>query len=471
MESAGDDYTMNLTPSRVRLSILPLMGLIVGCNDLSGIAGKQALPSGIPDPSVYHTAAGAMALYQTAIATVQGYNGSSASHGVFASFILHVGLLTDELTGGNDQGCVAGCTSAADSEPARQLPEGRSLATDALYGGLQEVRGSANQAIAALAAYDDSAPTALRGELYALEGYATIFLADFFCSGVPLSTLDFNGDFTYRAGSTTQQLYLDAIAKFDTALALSADSVRILNLARVGKGRAWLDLGQYDSAAASVTSVPVSFTYQFLVDWSLHPLSSSVWWAKAVHDVTVTDHKGRNGLPFLTNQDPRTSSQIASINQYGVPQYVPSKYGGATPGVALTVMADWIEARLIQAEAALHGVPTGAGSWLDQLNTLRQTAITPSLPPLSDPGDSPGDSARVSLLFQERAYWLFATGHRQGDLRRLIREYGRSVIQVYPFGLYSANGQTLFYSTNVSAPIPSTEASNPLFHGCLSRGA
>jgi len=41
---------------------------------------------------------------------------------------------------------------------------------------------------------------------------------------------------------------------------------------------------------------------------------------------------------------------------------------------------------------------------------------------LTDPGTA---EARVDLLFRERAFWFFLTGHRQGDLRRLIRQYGR----------------------------------------------
>ena len=32
----------------------------------------------------------------------------------------------------------------------------------------------------------------------------------------------------------------------------------------------------------------------------------------------------------------------------------------------------------------------------------------------------------MDLLFSERAFWMFATGHRLGDMRRLIRQYGRT---------------------------------------------
>jgi len=75
----------------------------------------------------------------------------------------------------------------------------------------------------------------------------------------------------------------------------------------------------------------------------------------------------------------------------------------------------------------------------------------------------------VDLLFRERAFWLFLTGHRQGDLRRLIRQYGRSQSDVYPIGLYL---NTAFsFGSDVTMPIPGSEFANPLYTGCISRGA
>jgi hypothetical protein len=99
------------------------------------------------------------------------------------------------------------------------------------------------------------------------------------------------------------------------------------------------------------------------------------------------------------------------------------------------------------------------------------------LAPLTDPGaglsGSAATAARVKLLFDERAAWLFATGHRQGDLRRLLRQYNslpafQSEQQVYPTGEYLAPG-TGQYGSDVTAPIPATEYANPKYHGCLDR--
>jgi len=87
---------------------------------------------------------------------------------------------------------------------------------------------------------------------------------------------------------------------------------------------------------------------------------------------------------------------------------------------------------------------------------------------LADPGS---DSARVRLTFQERAYWMFLTGHRQGDLRRLLRQYSKYYPNqnlVYPTGLYTAPG-TGEYGSDVTAPIAVSENVNPQFHGCIDR--
>jgi hypothetical protein len=155
-------------------------------------------------------------------------------------------------------------------------------------------------------------------------------------------------------------------------------------------------------------------------------------------------------------------------------------------------LATGIEARLIEAEAALKaGQPA---TWLMDLNALRNSGCTVSgadttcslgtgqvpsqtvgLPSLSDPET---DSGRVSLQFRERAFWLFGTGTRLGDLRRLMRQYGRTQDAVFPTGAY-ANGHNPSlpapiptYGTDVSLTLPTPQngamITNPSYRGCLS---
>jgi hypothetical protein len=169
-----------------------------------------------------------------------------------------------------------------------------------------------------------------------------------------------------------------------------------------------------------------------------------------------------NGLPYRSSTDARVGAAAAGFDSYGHPIYLPTKY--ATDGSSPIVLADWIEARLIEAEAALQ--QRDAGTWLSIVNELRANAIVPALPDTTDPGDW---DAEVSLHFHERAFWLFLTGHRQGDLRRLIRQYGRAPQSVYPSGPYTGFRT---YGTDVDVPIPMREINaNPLVEGCLGRGA
>ena len=120
---------------------------------------------------------------------------------------------------------------------------------------------------------------------------------------------------------------------------------------------------------------------------------------------------------------------------------------------------------MIKAEAALVA---GDANWLTILNTLRRT-VPGGLPPLADPVDP---KARLPLLFTERAEWLYLTGTRQGDLRRLLRNYHQYFPRqdlVYPSGLYTAPGAGV-YGPDFTAPIPQAEINNnPLIQGCLSR--
>ena len=435
--------------------------MLTGCHDLTGSPG---LPAGTPDPSVYNNFTGAL-----------GMRNAAMEHFELAlpAYIVDAGLLTDELEDvhtGASAGQLLLANGVTDPLDERILPEGAKGYSDD-YGNLQGIREFGNQAIGALAEYDttttgpDSAKV-LRGELYALEGYAEILLADLFCSGVPLSTLDYKKDFTYAASSTWQQVYRSAIFKFDTAITLAGTNDSVVHLAQVGQGRANLDLGNYAEAADDVIAVPPTFRYQVVSNWANSSKGSTVGISVNVFSVaTVADREGSNGLPFLSSPDVRDSVEALQLtnNDVTLPLSYPLKYSEAvTDGFAPITVADGVEAQLIQAEAQLQ--PAASGPWLTTLNRLRESI---GLQDTVDPGTP---AARIALLFRERAYWLFLTGHRQGDLRRLLRQYGQyfKQQQVYPTGIYFAPG-TGIYGTDVNVAIPTTEYNNPYYHGCLDR--
>jgi hypothetical protein len=450
-----------------------MVGLLTACSP-GDLVGNAPVPSDVSDPAVTRTPAGAVAAYSSTLTQFRVALGGG--EGNSGNYVAVSALLGDELQSGEAIGAPAGSLPAVSSPlDRRELPEqtgavaGDEVASSAVYSSLQKVRGQGREALGLLRDYGPANSSALRGRVYAALGYSEVLLAELFCSGIPLSTLDYGGDYTLKPGSSTEDVLRHAVALFDTALVLSTDSAQFLHVARVGRARALLGLGEFESAASAVVDVPDGF--REAVSYSAASGANATNFARIQPGLswplTVADREGVNGLDYRTSGDPRTSASDVGQNFYGAALYHPDKY--APDGTSPILLADWVEARLIEAEAALQA--GDASTWLARLNHLRGTAISPALPDTTDPGTPEG---RVDLLFRERAFWLFLTGHRQGDLRRLVRQYKRSPELVYPSGGYpgGAAGNTVPYGTDVTVPIPARErVSNSLFTGCLSRGA
>ena len=472
------------TPDR-RTLIAIACALLIGASAMcspESLVSNTPLPPNVPDPGSIENPAGALASYN---GTLQLFNlafGGKPSGGQ-TSAVLVSGMLSDELLA-KESGGPSGILDDQMSIDSRSLPEYASTQLQLLgsgaaitmptFGNLEAVRGQANEARGLLTDFGTPDMRALIGHLYAIQGEAETLLADMFCSGIPLSTVDYKGNYTLASGSSTQDVYRHAIALYDSALTLSGDSTRFINLASIGKGRALLATGDYAGAASAVAGVPDDFSYVEAYPppgvgnnggsgTQATPSFAEVNAAVGGWDVSASDNEGSHGLDFRSSADPRTSSSPAGVNTHGQTLYHPDKY--PSDGSGPVVLADWKEARLIEAEAALKAGQMQ--TWLDKLNHIRVTVTDPALPDLSDPGTP---DARVDLTFRERAFWLYLTGHRQGDLRRLVRQYGRSATEVFPVGAYrGAHGS---YGNDVTIPIPAQERdANTKFTGCINRGA
>ncbi len=265
---------------------------------------------------------------------------------------------------------------------------------------------------------------------------------------------------------------------FDSAAAHAASNAGVADLVAVGRGRALVDLGRYAEAATSVAGVPVTFIYATRVSANVLPFYIIFFY----NQLTTGDGKGGNGLNFVSARDPRVVTVPTGQTTIGTPDNYPAMYPFSSTAVPADsiALADGVEAGLITAEAALaaHDV----GTWLATLNQLRADFTVargpyPSdtsyhvLGPLTDPGT---DSARVSLTFRERGFWLYGTGRRLGDLRRLVRQYGRDQSTVFPTGPYLNGTQSVLftaYGQSVAFPVGTIESGNPKFHGCSSNAA
>lgn len=302
-----------------------------------------------------------------------------------------------------------------------------------------------------------------------LAGFTYVLLGENYCSGVPISRSLLTGEVEYGKPRTTEEILGFAVERFDAAAALAqqAGSNPQLNLARVGKARALLDLGRFTEAAAAASAVPASF--RFVTEYSTGPIGNNgVWYfINSAKRMSASTSEGTNGLPYFNrgttnnDRDPRIPVDSTGFGLgTDIPHYSQGLY---TTNGADIPLATGIEAQLIQAEALLNKGQSAA--YLPILNSLRATV---SLPALTDPGNA---RARVLQLYSERAFWMYLTAHRLGDLRRLVKYYGFRQEEVFPVGatVFSADVR---YGTDVSLPIPFAETNNPEFRGeCIDRNA
>jgi hypothetical protein len=314
-------------------------------------------------------------------------------------------------------------------------------------------------------------------EMLALNGMTYVLFAENYCGAVPVSTQNADGSFTFGAGEDTNTLLDSAIIKADKALSITGSPLtdQFRFLAQVTKGRALLNKNDFAAAATAVAGVPTTFQYNYQHSALTNRQNNGTWsLTVSVGRFGVADREGGVGLPFQsdgdvdTNPTPDPRVANARADRGGddtgfdgeTVQFIQLKYPDrASP----STVADGVEARLIEAEAALRGGnPLTA---LNILNALRSDAAllalrgypAGSLPPLTL---QIGTAAQVDQLFKERAYWLFLTSHRLGDLRRLIRQFGRPVNSVFPNGPYFKGGN---YGTDVNSPVPQQEQNNPNF--------
>ena len=351
----------------------------------------------------------------------------------------------------------------------------------ALFANQSRARTRATEAIAALLKYQPS-PAWGVGQMYIVLAIAELHMAEYFCNGTPLSGL-VDGVVAYGQPMTNAAVFAMANAHLDTALtyltATDATTLQHFRLAKLLKARVLLDLGgQGAAAAALVADIPTSYAYQ--ITFSLATGDNGIWAAntslKAASIGDSVDAAGRvaNAIPFASANDPRVRTVGSSI--------APSSQGfgsdGGTPLVVTTMwgrsdavnLASGLDARLVEAEAALQA--NNLSGMATILNSLR--AAPPALTPTYTPAAMPAltvpatQAAATTLFFREKAFWTFGRGQRLGDMRRMIRQYGRSQDQVFPIGSFFKGGT---YGADVNFDVSSLELNNPNFKACIDRAA
>ena len=426
------------------MAITGKRALAIAALALTGCSSDRVLHVDRPDiidPSGLNNPAGVTALHAGVLGDLAAY--MDGAIGVNAT----VGLFTDELR--------FGATPPEIKQfDTRSLIEQNTLLWQ-VYGNIQQLRGQADRAAEALGKV--SASDTRIGEMDAISGFSYVLLGELFCSGVPIGTIGEDAE-----PQTTTQVLQDGIAKLDAATAAAGTDEQIKNLAAVLKGRALLDLGQFDEAATAVASVPTDFKYTTF-HAATTPYQQNGYWDYMFNSdgLLVSEREGTNGMNYASADDPRvpvTGDGSPSRFDATTPRYYFALLTGFDSPMTI---ASGAEARLIEAEAELQ--KGNSASFMQKINDLRAFQ---NLTPVADPGLLNG---RVDLLFHERAFSLFATSHRLSDMRRLVRQYGRDAESVFPTGNYHKDG--LKFGTDVNFIIPAPERNNPKFTGCIDRNA
>src|SRR5437773_507847 len=387
-----------------------------GCNDPLNVQDPDIVPPGnLNDKTVLPTIrAGAIGDFALA------YTGSGAdgSGGTVEGVTMYGGLLGDELINSE--------TFPTRIEVDARGPIQKTNADVGLwFRNMQRARRSAEFSAER---YRSLSPDTTKEtgfpEVITLAGYTYIFLAETWCSGVPVSHVDADGKLTYGAPLTTTQLLDTAIARFVA------------------------EQDDHSAPAFAPQATGPALPYRSSAD-------PRIPWQLVITPPT----------PPATKPDTNKGFDGSTL------QFDQLRYTSRSTSITLATGA---EARLIEAEAQLQNgdTATNAAPMYTTLNALRSSPpsyFTPS----STLGALTTDSATGAggakrLLFRERAYWLWLTAHRLGDLRRLIRQYGFAADSVFPSGPYFKS-QVPTYGSDVNFPVPVDEENNPNFTQCIDR--
>src|SRR6266478_3660960 len=377
------------------VAMMTVAGTLAACNrdKILTITDPDIIP---PDAAASPEAAEALRL--GAITRLSDVTGGLQGNGSLNEGIFHFsGVIADEWRSTDT-------FVQRDEADSRSITEANTAMTLEARG-LNRTRVAAIQAIPVLQKWKPNNVSDV-GQMYWIRGWAEMSIAENFCNGSPISSLDASNNIVFGDPETNVKIYGRAIATFDTAI----------QNAPAGDKRA-----------------------------------DTVKWLSGIEKAIVQ-------LVFPTRE---ANIAIAS----GTEARLIEAEVALRSGDVATFMA---KLNFLRANFDIFKQPSDPCSATTQVNGCPPVAVGGALPPLVDPGTF---DSEVDLLFRERAFWLWSTGHRLADLRRLVRPvadggFGRAENAVFPNGPYAKGGS---YGTDKFLVIPLAERNNPQFTGCLDR--
>lgn len=260
---------------------------------------------------------------------------------------------------------------------------------------LHAARVQAEEAAQRFSQWDLPNGASLSAQAEAYAGYSTLLLGEAYCE----MTMD-GGPLMTRA-----QVFERAEQRFTAAIehAQVASNAEILNMARVGRARARINLGRAGDAASDAALVPVGFVKY--ADRGLEHARRYNWiWTANNNESSVTVDFDYRGVTWEGVPDPRVPAVDGQRWGTSGETYIwdQRKYLARDSPIPL---ASWEEAQLIMAEAA------GGQAAVDIINVLHARV---DLPPFhsTDP-----DEIRAQVI-EERRRELWLEGHRINDMLR-----------------------------------------------------
>ena len=416
-------------------------------------------------------ATGAQALYVGAIGRFQNWTGGGGNNNSQNVWI-YSDLLTDVWKTSD--------TFTQRINMDRRSVENNDGEVSGVYSSATQSRGFYRDALRSLREFRPDEPWK-QAEMYFFLGFTEMNMAEVFCNGIPFGET-VNGEVIYTDPISNQEAFALALTHLDSAISLAsgtdAPSVRIRRAAMVAKGRTLVNMARFTDAVAAVAGIPTGF--QYVLTFSQTTQSNAIWTSTintirhvvgdSVSLVNGTPQLIRNAIPFGSANDPRVPVDGAyNVNTR-------TGFDGSTPFVGQQiwgredpiVIVSGLDARHIEAEAELQTDDyVGMMTILNTLRTNPQVLGNFDVPAMAALPVPISEAAAIDIFFREKAFWQFARGTRLGDLRRLMRQYGRAEEDVFPEGGFH---KTPFaFGNDVNLPVTDNERTNPNFQGCTDR--
>ncbi len=309
-----------------------------------------------------------------------------------------------------------------------------------VYTPLQTARFSALNVLSLLQGWTDAQVPerdTLIATLQAYEGYSLVLLGEGFCTMV-VSTLDANRQTVFGGEIPRDSVFKLAVAAFSDAIAsaTATGQTAVLNMALMGRARAYADLGQFALAKTDAQAVPAAFTKVVTASAISTRRNNRVWQENsATSDNTTLD------TTYTKMADPRVPFADKARNSVtGYHLYQQTKYTASSSPLRL---ASGDEARLLIAEANIAaGDLVGADSIINSFRARGGQAVMVS----------PDSATAADSLFDQRKREFFLEGQHLFDLVRFSKTPNP------PAGTTFNGGGT--YASQLCLPLPDVEKNN-----------